>query len=80
VIITEIYETESLEVSFAPGSSNPSMTVPRLRQLLGETRWRADVFACLSIRDRKSADIELMNADSKFNNFLKLYKNLFLFF
>jgi len=40
------------------------MTLTRLRQLFGETRWQQDVFACLCIRDQNSADIELMNAES----------------
>ena len=39
------------------------MTMPRLRQLFGENRWKEDVFACVSIRDQNSADIELMNAE-----------------
>jgi hypothetical protein len=39
------------------------MTLPRLRQLFGDNRWKEDVFACVSIRDQNSADIELMNAE-----------------
>jgi len=72
VIIAEVYETETLEISFVNGSLHPSMTIPRLRQLFGETRWQQDVFACLCIRNQNSADIELMNAESMFRNLLKI--------
>ncbi|UJR14782.1 hypothetical protein I4U23_001770 [Adineta vaga] len=63
VIITEIYEAETLEVSFTPNSLHPPMTIQRLRQLFGEIRWQQDVFACINIHDQNSADIELMNAE-----------------
>jgi hypothetical protein len=61
ITIKEVYEAESVEVAFVQDSKHPSMTLPRLRQLFGENRWREDVFACVSIRDKNSADIELMN-------------------
>jgi hypothetical protein len=78
VIITEIYETETLEISFVHKSLHSPMSIPRLRQLFGETRWQQDVFACLSIRDENSADIELMNAESMFIKNMKK-QNLFCF-
>ncbi len=62
VIIAEVYETETLAISLKRRSL--SLTIPRLRQLFGEKRWSQDVFACLSIRDQTSAEIELMNAES----------------
>ena len=64
VLINEIYEAEVLEISYAHGALHSSMTIPRLRQLFGERRWKEDVFACLSIRDQNHAEIELMNAES----------------
>ncbi|CAF5137413.1 unnamed protein product, partial [Rotaria sp. Silwood1] len=63
ITIIEVYEAEALEVSFVNGSYHQSMTVSRLRQLIGEQRWKQDVFACLYIRNQTSADIELMNAE-----------------
>ncbi|CAF4736765.1 unnamed protein product [Rotaria sp. Silwood1] len=63
ITIIEVYEAEALEVSFVNGSYHQSMTVSRLRQLIGEQRWQQDVFACLYIRNQTSADIELMNAE-----------------
>lgn len=64
VIITEVYETETLEISFANGPSQRLMTLPRLRQIIGDQRWEKEVFACLSIRQQRNAEIELMNAES----------------
>ncbi len=66
VTITEVYEAETIEVSFIHGSLRQSMSIQRLRQLFGETRWQQDVFACICIRDQNNADIELMNAEGMF--------------
>jgi hypothetical protein len=63
VTITEIYEAQTLEVSFVQGSSHLPMNPQRLRQLFGEACWERDVFACTQIHDKDSADIELMNAE-----------------
>ncbi len=71
IMITEVYETETLAISFIEGSPHPPMTIPRLRQLFGEKRWLQDVFACLSIRHQNSAEIELMNAESLLINILR---------
>lgn len=65
VIITEIYETETLEISFANGPSQRMMSLPRLRQIIGPQRWEKEVFACLAIREHRNAEIELMNAESE---------------
>jgi len=66
VTITEVYEAETIEVSFIHGSLRQPMSIQRLRQLFGETRWQQDVFACICIRDQNNADIELMNAEGMF--------------
>ncbi|CAF4665011.1 unnamed protein product, partial [Rotaria sp. Silwood2] len=63
ITIMEVYESEALEVSLIKGSFHQSLTVSRLRKLIGEQRWQHDVFACLCIRNQTSAEIELMNAE-----------------
>ncbi|CAF1120872.1 unnamed protein product [Rotaria sordida] len=63
ITIIKVYETESLEVSFVNDSYHKSMSISRLRQLIGEHRWQQDVFACLCIRNQTSAEIELINAE-----------------
>ena len=62
VIINEVYETETLAISFKRRSQ--PLTITKLQQLFGEKRWTKDVFACLSIHDQTNAEIELMNAES----------------
>lgn len=60
-----VYESETLNVSFKPNTLHASMTVARLQKLLGPARWDNDVFTCLQVIDRDSADIELMNAKGR---------------
>ena len=64
VTVNEVYETETVEVSFLHDSPFKSMTLPKLHQLFGEYCWHKDVFACLDIHNQKTAEIELMNAES----------------
>jgi hypothetical protein len=79
ITIIEVYEAETLEVAFVHGSLRQSMSIQRLRQLFGDSRWQQDVFACICIRDQNSADIELMNAGGIiFRNSLKIKTLFFL--
>ena len=65
VLIIYVYESETLNVSFKPNTLHASMTVARLQKLLGPARWDNDVFTCLQVIDRDSAEIELMNAKGR---------------
>ena len=65
VVIEYVYESQTLNVSFKPSSVHPSMTLPRLQKLLGSARWDTDVFACLEIIDRDTAEIEMMNGEGR---------------
>lgn len=63
VTVTEVYEAETLQLSFVPNTIRQPMTSSRLRQLIGERRWQQDLFACLGIQNQVSAEIELMNPE-----------------
>jgi len=63
VVIVEVYEIESLDISCLNKSIRFPMSYARLRQIIGEKRWDKEVFACLSIRDETTAEIELLNSE-----------------
>ena len=62
VILKEVYESEAVQMSVE--QSEP-LTIERLRRLLSVRRWQRDVFACVAIFNRTTAEVELFTSDGK---------------